>query len=62
MSTLLSDIEAFCAAHGLSESQLGELAMKDRKFVNQLRDGRDLRVSTVKRVRDFMISWPREAA
>lgn len=54
MSDLLTDILAFCTKHGLSETRFGELALNDKPFVSQLRDGRDMRLSTVQRVRDFM--------
>jgi hypothetical protein len=57
MIELLSQIEAFSAAHSLSEWQFGELALKDRHFVRQLREGRDIRLSTAKRVREFMSEY-----
>lgn len=57
MEQLLSDIEAFCATHGLAETRFGELAMGDKPFVKQLRDGRDIRVSTVHKLRAFMASY-----
>lgn len=52
--TLLSEIEKFCTKHGLSERQFGTLALNDKNFIPQLREGRDLRLSTVERVRCFM--------
>lgn len=51
---LLQEIEAFCAKHGFSDWQFGEMALRDKHFVRQLRDGRDLRMSTVERVRQKM--------
>ena len=57
METLLSDIEKFTAKNGLSEWQFGELALNDRHFIRQLREGRDLRMSTVDRVKSFMRSY-----
>lgn len=57
MDTLLSDIEKFTANNGLSEWQFGELALNDRHFIRQLRDGRDLRMSTVERVKCFMATY-----
>ena len=56
MTHLLSDVLAFCDAHGLSETRFGELALNDKPFVSQLRRGRDIRSSTEKRVRDYMRS------
>lgn len=54
MQQLLADITQFNTRHGLSEWQFGELALNDRHFVRQLRDGRDLRISTLARVREFI--------
>lgn len=62
MANLIDEIEAFCREQRLSERQFGDLAVKDGKFVSQLRAGRDLRVSTVERVRSFMASYRPEAA
>jgi aspartate carbamoyltransferase catalytic subunit len=57
MADLLAEIEAFCARHGLSETRFGELALHDKPFVSQLRGGRDLRSSTVHRLREFMAGY-----
>jgi hypothetical protein len=57
MSTLLSDIEAFQSAHGLSDWQFGELALRDRHFIRQLRDGREPRRKTIARVRHVMATY-----
>lgn len=60
MSGLLSEIEVFCVQAGLSETRFGELALNDKPFVTQLRAGRDVRMSTVAKVREFMAGWPAE--
>jgi hypothetical protein len=57
MSTLLTDIEAFCEANDLKEGQFGLLALNDKNFVSDLRDGRDLRMSTADKVREFMAEY-----
>ena len=57
MDTLLSTIEVFCAAHDLSERQFGELALKDKNFVPQLRDKREPRRRTIERVHRFMATY-----
>jgi hypothetical protein len=57
MSSLLDDITAFCEARDLSEGQFGVLALNDKNFVPQLRDGRDIRVSTAEKVRRFMVTY-----
>ena len=54
MSELIKEIEAFCAKHSLSGRRFGELAVKDGAFWFKLNKGRDLRMSTVSRVREFM--------
>lgn len=51
---LLTEIEAAMAKSGLSPSQFGEDAVGDRSFVFDLRNGRDLRLSTIKKVREFI--------
>ena len=63
MDDLLTQIEGFIESHRLSEWQFGEQAVNDRHFVRQLRAGRDLRMSTVAKVRDFMATYsPAERA
>lgn len=63
MDPLLKEIEAFCMAHSLAESRFGELALGDKPFVSQLRAGRDVRMSTARRVRAFMAEYaPAERA
>jgi hypothetical protein len=37
MSPLLNDIATFCATHGMSERQFGEMVLKDKNLVPQLR-------------------------
>lgn len=64
MSTLLTEIEAFCTRHEMSEWQFGEAVLNDRHFIRQLREGRDVRLSTVTRVTDFIRDYtpPTKAA
>lgn len=64
MDDILQSIVAFCAEHGLSETKFGELALNDKPFVSQLRDGRDVRQSTIRRVHAFMAEYvaPESAA
>jgi predicted transcriptional regulator len=54
MDDLLTEIETVLKNTGMSPSQFGDLAVGDRSFVFDLRDGRDLRLSTVKKVRAFI--------
>lgn len=54
MSNLVEDIERFCSTHKMAESQFGILALNDKNLVPQLRAGRDVRMSTAERVREFI--------
>ena len=54
MDDLLSEIEDFCRLRSLSETRFGELVLRDKPFVSQLRQGRDLRASTADKLRQFM--------
>lgn len=64
MGSLLSEIELFIASHDLSEWQLGEGALNDRRFVKELRRGRRVWPETEAKVRAFMLTYAsqREAA
>lgn len=57
MNTLLEEVEAFIVANGVSATRFGDEALGDRHFVRQLRDGRDVKLSTVDKVRNFMRDW-----
>lgn len=54
---LLSDIEAFLATHQMAPTFFGEEALKDRRFVKQLRNGRRVWPETEARVRRFMATY-----
>lgn len=62
MDNLLSEIELFMSAHGMSHWQFGQQAIGDKHFVRQLRDGRDIRMSTVAKVRKFMLGYQHQDA
>lgn len=62
MSNLLADIETFCGAQEMAESQFGLLALNDKNFVPDLREGRDIRFSTAEKVRQFMVGYRRADA
>lgn len=57
MSTLLSDIEAFMGAHNMGAATFGDLVMRDRHLVRQLRNGRRLWPETEAKVRAFMAEY-----
>lgn len=54
MEQLINEISTFCAVHDVKESNFGRMAVNDPAFVMTLRKGRDLRLSTVEKVRVFM--------
>ncbi len=54
MTDLIEEIADFCTRHGMSETRFGELVLNDKPFVSQLRAGRDIRSSTVEKIRAFM--------
>jgi hypothetical protein len=57
MPSLLTDIELFIDTHGLSATKFGEVAMGDRHFVKQLRNGRRVWPETEAKVRQFMVTY-----
>ncbi|NGQ91478.1 hypothetical protein G5V65_11275 [Rhodobacter sp. HX-7-19] len=56
---LLAIVEAFIASSGMSKSSFGMAAMGDPCFVDQLRDGREPRRRTIKRVMEFIATGER---
>lgn len=54
---LLAEIEAFLVRHNMRPTRFGLKAMNDGKFVFMLREGVDIRLSSVDRVRKFMADW-----
>lgn len=52
--TLLSEIDAFLKDAEMAETTFGRHAVNDGKFVGRLRDGADVTVGTVDRVRAYM--------
>lgn len=56
-TSLLTDIEAFMAAHGLSATRFGDEAIRDRHFVKTLRNGRRVWPETEAKVRRFMVTY-----
>lgn len=54
---LLEQIEVFLANTGMSATAFGQKALNDPPFVQQLRDGRDPKMSTAARCQEFIASW-----
>jgi len=67
LDAFLADVEAFLERHRMEPTRFGVDALKDPKFVFDLREGRAPRLPTVDRVRAFMDAYrpadaPHEAA
>lgn len=64
MDTLLTEIEAFMATHGMSQTAFGQAALGDRHFVRQIREeGRRVWPETAAKVRTFMATYrPQQAS
>ncbi len=62
MSTLLPEIEAFIEANDIAPTRFGDLALGDRHFVRQLREGRRVWPETEAKVRRFMVTYRAESA
>ena len=60
--TLIAEIDAFLASQDMAESAFGKAAVGDPNFLQDLRAGRELRFSTMKRVRAFMDQYEGAAA
>jgi hypothetical protein len=58
---LIQDIERYCAAHGIAETTFGARAVNDGKFVPRLRAGRTVRLTTLEKVRMFLVGSRRAA-
>lgn len=62
-SSLLSDIAAFIADRGITETTFGRLAVNDGKFVGRLRSGGNMTTELMKRAHDFIqVARAKEAA
>ncbi|PKR88399.1 hypothetical protein CXZ10_15390 [Pleomorphomonas diazotrophica] len=50
ITALLSRIECYCAARGISESTFGRYVVNDGKFVARIRSGGSMTLKTLERV------------
>lgn len=57
MTDLIHDIEAFCERQNLSPWQFGILALNDKPFVKQIREGRRVWPGTEAKIRHFMATY-----
>ena len=59
MLTLLDKINDFIARQeGMTERRFGELALNDKNFVADMKEGRSPSLNTAARVEDFMRAYP----
>ena len=58
---LLEQIDAYCELHGITPTDFGRDALNDSALVTTLKQGRELRSRTRRRITDFM-STPRAHA
>lgn len=58
MEPLLDEIATFITDHALTERRFGELALNDKNFVSDMRDGRSPSLNTVDKLRRFMRAYP----
>lgn len=59
---LIDEIEAFLKATEMSATAFGQKVLNDPPFVQQLRDGRDPKMSTVKKCRNFIEHYNKEGS
>lgn len=62
ISALLSEIEAFCKEVGIAEATFSTRAVNDGKFVGRLREGANVTVALVDRVRAYIAAERAKAA
>lgn len=53
---ILGKVERYLREHDLPQTKFGRLAVRDPRLVGDLRNGRELRPRTLKRVEAFMAS------
>lgn len=57
LQDFIDEIDAFLARTGMTETRFGISALGDPNFIFDLRSGRDVRLTTVERVRQFMVDY-----
>ena len=59
---ILAEIEAYRQEHGLTETAVSVLLLKDPNLVRNLRDGRELRIKTQRAIRERLQEAPEQTA
>lgn len=54
--TIIARINEYCSAHGISPSTFGKKAVNDGKFVDRLKSGRTITLTTLAKVDRFIAS------
>lgn len=57
---LLADIDKFLSTSGTSPTAFGKEAVNDGHFVRRLRDGVDMRLSTIRRAHEYLVAQTTE--
>lgn len=55
---LLSEIETYIAASGMTATDFGRTVMNDSAFVHRLRGGLGVKAQTIDKVRAWMVAHP----
>ena len=53
---LLADIDRFLSEKGVSATTFGKEAVNDGHFVRRLRAGVDMKISTIRRAHEYLVS------
>jgi homoserine dehydrogenase len=56
----LNEVERFLVDHDMPPTVFGQKSLADPNFVFDLREGRDVRFSTVDKIRSFMSSYEKK--
>lgn len=57
MAQLLTEIDSFCERHDIAPTRFGQLALNDKAFVAQLRNGRRIWPETEMKIRAWMATY-----
>lgn len=61
-AALLSEIEAYCARHRISEKTFGQRVVRNWKLVARLREGKSITMHTAAAVREHLAKQEASAA
>jgi hypothetical protein len=62
ITELITDIDAFLAERDMNQTDFGKRSIGDPNLYRKLKAGRDLRISTLDRIRVFMAKRRRSTA